>query len=200
MKKITLVLLALVLASSVSGCASKLMQPADPVLAEMQPGPDAAKIVFFRSTSFGGAVQAFLCEEKDGELAFVAIVSAGAKVAHTTTPGKHVYLTGAENGKLMEADLEGGKTYYAYVSPRMGWWKARFVFEPVTRETLTTEDFRKDLAWCDWREPNPEGREWFAANLPSLREKYAEALEDFGKNPEERKLLRPEDGAGVPVH
>lgn len=199
MKRLVLLFAFAFMAVFSSGCSSKHMQPADPTVAEAHPGPDETKIVFFRSTTLGGAIQAFLCEEKDGKLEYVAIVSAGAKVAHKTTPGKHVYLTGAENGELLEANMEGGKTYYAYVSPRMGMWKARFVFVPVTGEMLSTDGFKKDLAWCDWRESNREGLAWFSENLPSLNEKYIDALSDYTKNPDERKILHPEDGSSVPI-
>lgn len=198
MKRFVVGLLAVACLAMV-GCSSKLMQSADPTIAESHPGPDEAKIVFFRATTFGGAIQSWVCEEKEGELEYIAIVSAGAKVAHTTTPGKHMYLTGAENGELLEADLEGGKTYYTYVSPRMGWWKARFVFDPVSGERLSTNAFKKDLAWCDWREPNQDGQIWFRDNLPSLRSKYIDALGDYTKNPDERKILKPEDGSEVPI-
>lgn len=183
----------------ISGCSSKYMQPADATVAQAHPGPDESKIVFLRATTFGGAIQSWVCEEKEGRLEYITVISAGAKVAHTTTPGKHMYLTGAENSELLETNLEGGRTYYAYVSPRMGWWKARFVFDPVTKEKLATDSFRKDLAWCDWRESSADGLVWFKANLPSLNRKYSEALEDYIKNPADRKILNTEDGALVPI-
>lgn len=200
MKKTVGLLLFVLLASLASGCSSKYMQPADAALAEAQPGPDQAKIVFFRSSVLGSAIQTFLCEEKEGRLEYVAIISYGTKVAHTTTPGKHMYLTGAENGELLEATLKGGKTYYTYVAPRMGWWKARFVFEPVAGDKLQADGFKKDLAGCEWREPNAEGQAWFTANEPSLKAKYMDALSDYMNNAGDRKILKSEDGAAVPAH
>lgn len=198
MKKI-LLLCVLVIVLGISGCSSKYMQPADPVVSQSQPGPDEAKIVFLRATNFGGAIQSWVCEVVDGKLEYVAIISAGTKFAHTTTPGKHIYMTGAENGELLEADMEGGKTYYTYVSPRMGWWKARFVFEPVTQEALAGKSFKDDLAWCDWQENGPQTAAWFSQNLPSLNEKYIDALADFTKEPQNRKIVRPQDGSPVPI-
>lgn len=198
MKKLLLIACLMVLVG-VSGCGSKYMQPADPAIAQSHPGQDESKIVFLRASSFGGAVQSWVCEEKDGKLEYVTVISSGAKVAHTTTPGKHMYLTGAENSELMEANLEGGRTYYTYISPRMGMWKARFLFVPVTKEKLTASDFKKDFAWCDWMESNADGSIWFNSNLPSLNSKYAEAMEDYMKNPADRKILNPEDGSLVPI-
>ena len=198
MRKYILVLLAIV-CLGMTGCGSKYMQPADPAIAQSQPDPDKSKIVFFRATSFGGAIQSWVCEEEDGKLEYVAVISAGTKFAHVTTPGKHIYMTGAENSELMEVTMEGGKTYYAYISPRIGWWKARFVFMPVTKEELSSSGFKEDLAWCTWQENGPEVAQWFTGNLPSLNKKYTEALDDFIKNPEDRKILRPEDGSPVPI-
>lgn len=191
--------LVIVFVAVLSGCSSKYMQPADPGAAETQPGPGEAKIVFFRATSLGGGIQSWVCEEREGKLAYIAVVSAGAKIAHMTTPGKHMYMTGAENAELLEATLEEGKTYYAYIAPRVGWWKARFVFEPVRNDMLQTATLKKDLAWCEWRESNADAQVWFRDNLPSLNDKYIEALADFMKKPAERKILRPEDGSAVPV-
>ena len=189
----------MLMAVALSGCSSRYMQPADAALAERTPGPEEAKIVFFRATNLGGAVQSWVCEAVEGEPAYVAIVSAKAKIAHFTTPGKHTYMTGGENCELLEADFEGGKTYYTYVSPRMGFWKARFVFVPVTKEQLASEEFRKDLAWCEWRESLPEAEAWFRENLPSLREKYNEGRAALTANPAEGKFLHPEDGSPIPI-
>lgn len=200
MRKISLILFVVFFSSILCGCSSKLMQPADSTLSESQPAPDESKIVFLRATSLGGAVQAFVCEEKAGNLEYIAIISSGAKVAHVTTPGKHIYFTGAEHGELLETDMEGGKTYYASISPRMGWWKAGFAFVPVTSNELLSKRFKDDLAWCDWREPNQEGQAWFRENLPSLKTKYIDALEEFTRYPEKRKVLKPEDGTKTPPY
>jgi hypothetical protein len=139
-------------------------------------------------------------ETTGGQLKFVGIVSAGMKVLHKTTPGKRFYMVSGENAELLEAELAGGKTYYVYVSPRLGFWRSRFVFVPVTDKELATDSFRNDLAWCKWHENKPEGNEWFVANLPSLQAKYTDALEQYQKaGPEERKVIKPVYGTAVPV-
>ena len=192
MRKLLLLVFALVFVG-LTGCASKLMQPADHAAVTAQPGQDEVTVVFFRATSFGGAVQAFVCEEVDGELKFIAIVSSGMKVAHKTKPGKHVYMTGAESSELMYAELEGGKTYYAYVSPQMGMWKAGFAFVPVTDKDLQTDSLKSDLAWCEWHENKPEAQQWFRDNYDSLKAKYAEARQA------NKKMMLPQYGSDVPL-
>ncbi len=182
-----------------TGCASKLMQPADPAAVHATVDADESAVVFFRATSFGGAIQAPVIEAaEDGALRYVAVISAKTKYLHRTTPGKHLYVVGGESGEMLEADLEAGKVSYVYVSPRMGWWKARFVFVPVP--DTADETFRKDLAWCGWVQNTPEGQKWFLDNLPSLQAKYADARKEHrDAKPEEKKILKPEYGTAAPV-
>jgi hypothetical protein len=197
MRKLMLILL--IAASLGMGCANKLMQPIESATIDGAVGPNETVIVFFRATSFGGAVQAPVIEaSEDGALSYVAVISAGKKYLHRTTPGKHLYIVGGESSEMLEADMEGGKTYYTYVSPRMGIWKARFVFVPVSN--TSSEEFKKDVAWCNWVQNTPDGQAWFLDNLPSLQSKYAEALKKHQEaTPDKRKTLKPEHGAAVPV-
>ena len=184
-----------------TGCASHLMQPIDEsiTMTGMLSDNESA-IVFFRSTTFGGAIQAPVIEAVNEELKLVAIVSAGAKFLYKTTPGKHIFTVGGESSELLEADVEGGKTYYCYVSPRMGLFKARFVFVPVTDKDLATDGFKADLKWCKWYENKPEGQAWLTENMQSLQDKYTSALKDHQEaKPENKKTIKPEYGTAIPV-
>ena len=199
MKKCFLVL-AVLLCVFMTGCSSKYMAPVGPEAVVDTVSQGEAVIVFFRATSFGGAVQAPVIESVDDKLQFVAIVSAGMKIMHRTTPGKHLYMVAGESSEILEADLAEGKTYYTYVSPRFGFAKARFVFVPVTAEKAATEEFKKDLAWCSWFANKPESEQWFQENMPSLKAKFAEALKNHHKAyGEDKKMLTPGDGLTVPV-
>ncbi len=198
MRKIVLALM-MGLCMGMTGCASKLMQPIDHAAMNDTVQQYETGIVFFRATSFGGAVQAPIVEAtEDGTLSFVAVVSAGKKYLHRTTPGKHLYVVGGESSDLLEANMEAGKTYYVYISPHIGWVKARFAFDPV--KNVADGTFRKDLAWCDWVANTPEGAKWFTDNLPSLQTKYADAKKEHAEaKPEDRKVVKPEYGSLVPV-
>ncbi len=198
MRKLVLFFMV-VMCAGMMGCASKFMQPVDPAAMNTAVSQDESVIVFFRATSVGGGIQAPVIEaSEDGKLSYVAIVSAATKYLHRTTPGKHLYVVGGESSEMLEADMEAGKTYYAYVSPRMGWWKARFAFVPVP--DATDESFKKDLAWCKWVQNTPGGETWFQDNLPSLQTKYTDALKEHQEaKPEDKKIIRPEHGSTLPA-
>lgn len=195
----TLLFLVGVAFLGLTGCASKLMQPVTPAAMNDSVSLNESAIVFFRATNFGGAIQAPVIEAaEDGKINFVAVVSAATKYLHRTSPGKHLYVVGGESSEMLEADMEAGKTYYAYVSPRMGLWKARFVFTPVP--DVTDESFKKDLAWCNWVQNTPDGEQWFLENQQSLREKCADALKEHQEAKlEDKKRVLPGYGSPVPV-
>ncbi|MDR2099831.1 MAG: hypothetical protein LBP40_03260 [Campylobacteraceae bacterium] len=131
MKHISLQTVVLAIVLFFGGCASKYMQPANLSEADMKLTQNESAIIFLRPTILGGAIQAPIAEFIDNDLKFVAIVSAKSKVFYKTTPGKHFFVVGGEGSNLLEAELEGGKTYYSYVNPYMGFAKASFKFEPV---------------------------------------------------------------------
>ena len=54
----------------------------------------------------------------------------------------------AKNKVALEADLEAGKSYYVGTNVRMGAWKARMNFTPVTRNSELwdkVDDYKKSL-------------------------------------------------------
>ena len=199
MRKI-LVFLAVVACFGITGCASKLMQPVDLATIPSTISQDESAVVFFRATNFGGAIQAPVADVTDSKVEHVAIISAKMKYLHKTAPGKHFYLVGGESSELLEADLEGGKTYFVYVSPRMGFWKARFVFVPVTDKDLETDSFKKDLAWCEWHINAPEAEAWFRENLSSMQAKRTDAYQEHNAaKSEDKKILKPHYGTMAPI-
>ncbi|WP_250460469.1 DUF2846 domain-containing protein [Microbulbifer litoralis] len=98
------------------------------------PGPDKAQIVFMRSSFYGSAINASLFEVKDEQNEFIGIMANGTKIVKEVEPGEHLFMVVSEAADFMKAELEGGKTYYAMVTPRMGAWKARFSFQPIKKE------------------------------------------------------------------
>ncbi|MDR2081498.1 MAG: hypothetical protein LBP54_06380 [Campylobacteraceae bacterium] len=120
------------------------MQPVNLSEADMRLSQNESAIVFLRPTFLGAAVQAPIAEFIDNDLKFVAIVSAKSKVFYKTTPGKHFFVVGGEGSNLLEADFEGGKIYYSYISPHMGFIKARFEFEPVKNGARPDKENKKD--------------------------------------------------------
>jgi hypothetical protein len=196
-----LVLLVMSVCLGVTGCAGSIssLMVAAPDATLAVPSSEETHVVFLRATNFGGAVQAPVIEEVNGKLSFVAVVSANMKVLHKTTPGQHAYVVGGESSAMLEANLAGGKTYYVKVTPHFGLWKARFTLDPVTDQEVVAPEFKKDFDQCRWYENGPETQAWFAGNLPSLQDKYADALKKFqAETPENKSVLRQEYGVSDP--
>jgi len=175
-----------VAAVAMIGCASRHMDVAaigqnEGVLAKNQ-----SAIVFFRDTVFGGAIQAPVIESLDKDVAFVGIVSANTKLLHKTIPGKHTYVVGGEDSNILEVDLAPQKVYYVRVSPKMGFWKARFAFEPITDDD---EKLQKALSGCKWVTSGASAQSWFIDNKGSLQSKS-----DAATKKESRATLRREHG------
>jgi hypothetical protein len=179
-----------------AGCASKYMEPVIHDAATGQLAPDQSAIVFFRDTGFGGAIQAPVAEGIDGDVVFVGIISANTKFLHKTTPGEHIYVVGGESSNVLFANLEPQKFYYVRVSPKMGIFKARFEFEPVSPlQEKNLQDLSDGLAGCKWVAPNPLSQAWFAENKSNLREKLENALKkDKDREPADRAVVNPENG------
>jgi hypothetical protein len=178
MKRLTTILFFVAIIATTS-CASQYMQPVVHAPSAAQLSPEQSAIVFFRDTSFGGAIQAPIAEGINNNVSFVGIVSANTKLLHKTTPGQHIYVVGGESSNLLFADLEPQKFYYVRVSPKMGLWKARFKFEPVLPGNAA--ELVDDLADCKWVAPNPDSQAWFADNKSSMQEKLHDGLEDDKK-------------------
>jgi hypothetical protein len=195
MGKVVLMLSILAMLAA-SGCASNLMQLVEPESLPQAINEDESAVVFLRPSFIGGAIQAPVVEAANNDLTLVGIVSTGDKVLSLTSPGKHYYVVGGESSDLLEAELEGGKVYYVYVSPALGFWKARFELEPVNDQQLSEQTFRSDLAGCKWRASKPEAQQWFKDNLPSLNSKYIDAMAEHNSAPpEKRNIILPEYGS-----
>lgn len=114
------------MAFAAAGCASSAMRPVDPARAVSAPAADQAVVVFIRPSIVGGAIQSSVFDLVGNDEKLVGIVSSHTKVAYATTPGQHLFMVIGENADFMAAELSADRQYYALVTPRMGWWKARF--------------------------------------------------------------------------
>ena len=148
------------------GCAgsSKYMQPATPI---QGPSPGKALVYFMRPSGMGFAINFQIW---DGDR-FIGLSQAKSYFGYECQPGKHLFIGFAENKRGLEADLEVGKTYYALTQVKIGAWRARMAFIPVTRDSKhwnTVETYQTKL-------------NYIAANEDMLMQwegqKKAEALE-----------------------
>lgn len=185
------------LAFLLSGCAGtvKNMRESPAGTAEVVPDKGKAVVVFMRPSGMGFGVQSSIFEINDGSPSLVGIVAAKTKVAYRLDPGKHLFMAVGESADFMTADLLPDRTYFAFVTPRMGFWKARFSLDPKHRQDLKTSGFNSDLDECKWVEKSPESDSWALENMRDIKSKHAEYYPVWLKKPEnERPHLLPEDG------
>ena len=133
-----------------TGCtgSSKYMQPATPI---QGPSPGKALIYFMRPSGMGFAINFQIW---DGDR-FVGLSQAKSYFGYECQPGKHLFVGFAENKRGLDADLEAGKTYYALTQVKVGGWRARMAFIPVTRDSEywnLVETYRTELAYIAAKE------------------------------------------------
>jgi hypothetical protein len=184
-----------------AGCASNKMM--DSAIQSLPlPSDDEATVVFMRVSSYGGAIQAALFDATGSESEFIGIISTGKKIAYTTSPGPHRFMVVSEAADFLEADLLGGRTYYAMVTPRMGAWKARFSLYPVSaipdaEFSLQSEKFDRWQETTDFIENTDASRQWARDNMASVQEKrtaYEAVWAEKSEAALAERTLRPEDG------
>lgn len=184
-----------------SGCAStKMAVKSDQQVAA--PTSDSAQIVFLRSSFVGSAIQASIFDVTSGEPHFIGILSNATKLAYEVQPGEHVFMVVSEAADFMEANMLGGKTYFAMVTPRMGAWKARFSMHPVRNGgpgefQYSSERFQGWLAQTKFVANTPESEAWFKENLNSIKSKQADYWKVWQQKSEsdlKERTLNPDDG------
>ncbi len=184
-----------------TGCASTKML--DRANQEVEvPTADKAQLIFMRSSSLGGAVQSTVFNITSTDPEFIGILSTGKKLSYIVDPGEHMFMVIGESADFMGANLAGGKTYYAMVTPRMGAWKARFSMKPVRNGAdgdfqYESDRFQGWLTKTSFVENTPESIAWFNANLDSIVSKQTKYWESWlEKSPEDQaeRTLNLDDG------
>ena len=99
----------------------------------------------------------------------------------------------SEAADFMAAELEGGKTYYALVTPRMGAWKARFSLRPVTAGELAGKEFADWDKDCAFIENTPASEAWAKENWVDIQSKKVEYLQKWEPRTD-KPTLRATDG------
>ncbi|MGB0134002.1 hypothetical protein [Dokdonella sp.] len=194
---------ALLFVASLAGCQSSKMVRSDGASAAPVPAPGKAMIVFLRVSNFGGAVQSSVYQTGKDSDQFIGIVSSGTKIGWQADPGEHLFMVVGENADFMIAHLEAGKTYYALVSPRPGFWKARFSLlpihtDPTADRNIGSADFREWMADTAWISNTPESEQWFREHEADIREKKNDYLRKWNAaDPEQwaELTLKASDGS-----
>ena len=190
MKRNILFLLSVLFVLAGCSASTPLMKTYEPETPPDIINADESAIIFLRPEKLGYAIQSPVAEIIDGDAQFVAIVSYNTKFIYKTTPGKHYFVVAGETGDVLEANLDAGKIYYVRISPRMGTWKARFVFDPVIN--LSAPGFIKNVQEASWYTNTDEGFKWFSDNKRSFIDKYSASQDEI-------KILKPEFGVETPI-
>jgi hypothetical protein len=155
------------------------------------PAPGRAVVVFVRPDGRAKFISSTIFDD----LAPVAVLMQKTYAVYQTSPGKHRFMVVSEAADFMDADLEEGKVYFAWVADRMGAWRARFSLLPVTPHDKKWKDLREWMSDSDAHRValNAAGETWAQDNAPSIREKHDAYLPKWlAKN--ERPNLYAEDG------
>ena len=170
-----------------TGCASSRMKPVAEAQAPFVLAAGESQVIFMRPSYFGGAIQSSVFDVTDDKDELIGIVSAGTKVRYVTHPGEHLFMVIGENADFMRAYLDPGKTYYARVTVRMGFMKARFSLSPVRGGELNGQAFKNEAAATSFVENTEQSRQWAADNRPSISTKKAEYLHKWAAKPPTEK-------------
>ncbi|MCH5277143.1 MAG: hypothetical protein J1E80_04825 [Desulfovibrionaceae bacterium] len=156
---------------------------------------NTACVIFYRSSSLGGAIQAPIVEYIDEDVKFIGISSYNKKIRFITTPGEHIFVVGGESGSVLKADIAPKMNYYVRVSPYMGWAKARFDLKAVKFDELNDNKVKEKISKCVLVAPNDKAEIWFEKNKRSMKEKTVLGLEKFeGRKDKSQFILNQEDG------
>ena len=166
-----------------SGCQSTLMEPSAEQV-QTNAGAGQSQIVFIRSAFIGQAIQASVYAVTLGTPEFIGIVSNDTKVSYMTSPGEHMFMVVGESADFLKAHLLEGKTYYTVVSPRMGFWKARFSMHPVRNDDTgkfkyDSKGFKEMLEDSQFVQGGAKAKEWAASNANSISSKMNKYLPEW---------------------
>jgi hypothetical protein len=118
-----------------AGCKSTGMIQVQPVDISSLDN-NTALVTFIRPAFVGAAIQFRMWDSGN----FIGHLSSQSYIQYKTTPGKHLFLARAENWSCVEAELEGGKSYFIIGKVRMGLMKARVALDPVNKEDNISEE------------------------------------------------------------
>jgi hypothetical protein len=143
-----------------------------------------------RPSGFGFAINFNML---DGEKVIGNSV-AKSQFDYLTTPGKHLFIATAENKVFLEADLEGGKTYYVITRIYPGAWYARVAFTAVNKGSEFWDNVKEYENELNKLEPDIEAlKTWETNNQAKIKQVISDYETTF-KGKYEWPKLNPEDG------
>ena len=183
------VILALLPAALAACSTTTYMRDAQPT---PSPGPEEAKVIIYRTSSFGGA-EHFpvyeLVDHEDGRL--LGFTETDRYFEYRCPPGKHLFVTWGEGEAFIEADLEAGKTYFIRTYSKFGVLSARPGFAPVGQESGHWPTLEEVLSSLQCRELEPDKAAEYEHRKVDHLKKTMASYREGRKNP---RFLTPNDG------
>lgn len=200
--QIMVIIVAVMLFTIITYASSKLMIKSE---RQITPEPDQALVVFMRlHASFG---KAFLFDDygqsvsifdiTGNDMKLIGLVKGGTKIAYDVNPGEHTFMVVGEAADFMKAIVTAGKTYYVLVTPRVGFWQARYSLRPLRQSDLSSTEFSKWESDTSLVDNTPESEGWAENHASEIEKKQARYWPEWsGKTSEQQDLqtLRMEDG------
>ena len=131
MRQLGKIFLFPVIAAMFFGCAgsSSFMSPS--ATPPAGPSADKAMVYFMRPSGMGFAINFQIYHGDE----LIGLSQAKSYFTYECDPGTQMFLGTAENKHGLKAELEAGKSYFVLTQVKMGAWKARMAFVPVTRDS-----------------------------------------------------------------
>jgi hypothetical protein len=176
-----------VLAVLGAGCGSRGMRTVSQTTVA-PPGPNEAVVVFMRPLLGGDTYSTSVFDLRPDGDRFVGILRSQTRLAYRTTPGRTRFMLIATGGRdqFMDAELAGGKTYFATVTYEAVGNVTAYVLKPVRGAGPDSKEFTSCQAQCAWVE-NTERSEAWGRNrlreLPQRKARYLPEWEALGPRP-----------------
>jgi len=179
------VILGLLLAA----CSSRAAAPAAPI-ALAPPAADEAVVVFMRPSSAGEMYSTSLFELHAAGDRFVGTLKGQSRLAYRVKPGRTRFMVVSVGGSdhYIDADLAGGKTYFAIVEYGATAGRAQYILRPMTAADQQDADFKACSAVCPWVENNERSLAWARQHMAEIARRKARSLPAWESQPDRRSL------------
>lgn len=169
------------------------------------PSKGFARIIFMRPSNHGPSIDSAVFQVDGDKQEMLGAVAAGKKIAVQVTPGQHRFMVvnqNVRNADFMDANVEGGKTYYVLVSPR-GYPGIFFGLVPLKNSPADSKFSRNGESFSRWNadtdlmKMTAQGDTWAQENAALIRSMRNSSYAEWVKNPESTtppKVLAPVDG------
>ena len=161
----------------------------------LQAAADKALVVFARPSGSNGGI-VFTVLDEQGK--FVGDSAPKTVFVVPVEPGRHIFISWAENSAAIEVNAQAGKTYWVHVLPRMGTWTARVQLLAVKPGSDTWAE--KDAWLREAQAVAPDlvaGQAHIDGRAEDTRNRLDRGLQswdDYGTEERSDRTLKPEDG------